>query len=505
MIEINSPKIDKKLLKEEIDNIINRYKDNPKKSSPKKRKSRRREVDTYQIEDFTKYHDIEFIKNLYRTILQREVDEEALNNRLELLRSGKRSKTEILAMVRFSKEGREKNIKILGIKKRYIMTILYRVPIISFFTKLIMLPRVIERVNRFEAHYFLEKQEQNSKIDNLKNSTDRTDRKIDNLKDSIDKKIDNLKNSIDRTDSKIDNLKDSIDKKIDNLKDSTDRKIDNLKNITNNNLKELEFKIKEIQRAKEALKEIDIGLNKLLNNIKDRQKDIKIEELENERRHLLDTLYISFEDRFRGSREDIKKRQSYYLPMVQSVLKNIDGEIIDIGSGRGEWLELLKDNSIDAIGVDLNRLMVNEAKRYGLNVLCQDALKYLQSKEENSIAVLTGFHIVEHLEFEVLISLFDEVFRLLKKGGMIIFETPNPENLMVGSCSFYTDPTHINPIPPITLQFLAENRGFSDVKIHRLNPIKTPSFIDIPNNQDVNNLIFASTKEQDYSIIGYKK
>jgi O-antigen chain-terminating methyltransferase len=480
MIEINSPKIDKKLLKEEIDNIINRYKDNPKKSSPKKRKSRRREVDTYQIEDFTKYHDIEFIKNLYRTILQREVDEEALNNRLELLRSGKRSKTEILAMVRFSKEGREKNIKILGIKKRYIMTILYRVPIISFFTKLIMLPRVIERVNSFEAHYFLEKQEQNSKIDHLRNSIDRTDRKIDNLKDSIDKKIDNLK-------------------------DSTDRKIDNLKNITNNNLKELEFKIKEIQRAKEALKEIDIGLNKLLNNIKDRQKDIKIEELENERRHLLDTLYISFEDRFRGSREDIKKRQSYYLPMVQSVLKNIDGEIIDIGSGRGEWLELLKDNSIDAIGVDLNRLMVNEAKRYGLNVLCQDALKYLQSKEENSIAVLTGFHIVEHLEFEVLISLFDEVFRLLKKGGMIIFETPNPENLMVGSCSFYTDPTHINPIPPITLQFLAENRGFSDVKIHRLNPIKTPSFIDIPNNQDVNNLIFASTKEQDYSIIGYKK
>ena len=469
MIEINSPKIDKVLLKEEIDNIINRYKKNPKKSSPKKRRYKREKVDTYQIEDFTKYHDIEFIKNLYRTILQREVDEEALNNRLELLRSGKLSKTEILAMVRFSKEGREKNIKILGIKKRYIMAILYRVPVISFFTKLIMLPRVIERVNRFEAHYFLEKQEQNSKIDNLKNSTNN--------------KIDDLRNSI----------------------DSTDSEIDNLKNITNNNLKELEFKIKEIKRAKEALIEIEKNLNRVFNNIKDTPKDIKIGELKNEQRHLLDTLYISFEDRFRGSREDIKKRQSYYLPMVQSVLKNIDGEIIDIGSGRGEWLELLKDNSIDAIGVDLNRLMVNEAKRYGLNVLCQDALKYLQSKEENSIAVLTGFHIVEHLEFEVLISLFDEVFRLLKKGGMIIFETPNPENLMVGSCSFYTDPTHINPIPPITLQFLAENRGFSDVKIHRLHPIKTPSFIDIPNNQDVNDLIFASTKEQDYSIIGYKK
>jgi len=104
-----------------------------------------------------------------------------------------------------------------------------------------------------------------------------------------------------------------------------------------------------------------------------------------------------------------------------------------------------------------------------------------------------------------LVSLFDEAFRVLKRDGAVIFETPNPENLIVGSCSFYTDPTHINPIPPITLEFISKNRGFVDVSIHRLHPIKEPSFIDIDNSIDVNNLIFASTKEQDYSIVGYKR
>ena len=87
---------------------------------------------------------------------------------------------------------------------------------------------------------------------------------------------------------------------------------------------------------------------------------------------------------------------------------------------------------------------------------------------------------------------------------MIIFETPNPENIFVGSCSFYTDPTHINPIPPTTLQFLAQNRGFKNVQIHRLHPVKQPVYPDISNADDINTLIFASTKEQDYSIIGYK-
>ncbi len=473
MIEINSEKIDKNLLEEEIENIIDRYKKNPLKR--KKRKKIERKI--YQIEDFTKYHDIEFIENLYRKILLREVDQNALKKRLELLRSGKRSKSEILSMVRFSKEGRDKNIPILGIKKRLFITVLNRIPILSFFIKLFMLPKFIERVNRFEAHFFLYQQELNNKIENSNNELN----------------------------SKIENSNNKLNNKIENSNNKLNSKIEDYNNKTIYNLKELELRINEIKRAKEQLKQMENSLSNLIQNIKSNSSNQNIlETIKKEQNSTLDELYISFEDKFRGKREDIKSRQAYYLPIVKELIKEPNDLVIDIGCGRGEWLELLKEHNIKSRGIDLNRLMVKESKELGLDVIESDAIEYLKSLEDSSIYIVTGFHIAEHLPFKTLISLFDEVYRVLKREGAIILETPNPENLFVGACSFYTDPTHINPIPPVTLEFLAKNRGFKNVAIHRLHPIKEPQFLNIENSQDVNNLIFASIKEQDYSIIGYK-
>jgi O-antigen chain-terminating methyltransferase len=464
VIDINNPKIDKNMLKQEIENIIENYKRKPKTRRKTDKKNFKLDKEhIYIIEDFTKYHDVEFIENIYSIVLQREVDDKALSQRLELLRTGKRSKSEILAMIRFSEEGRRVNIPILGIKKRYIMAILYKIPILGFFSKLFLLPRFFERLNRFEAHYFIYQNELNQKI-----ST-----KVENIK--FEKNIEYTSKSTQHNTSAI---------------------------------QELEFRIREINRAKESLKEIENNLNTLINNIKENtlneNKSIIINRLEDEIQHSLDSLYISFEDKFRGSRENIKNRQKYYLPIIKDILKEINGDLIDIGCGRGEWLELLKNNSIKAIGVDLNRLMVKESKKYNLDAIFDDAIIYLKNQKDNSIAIITGFHIVEHLPFESLISLLDESYRVLKNGGIIIFETPNPENIMVGACNFYTDPTHINPIPPVTLEFLAQNRGFKNIEIHRLHPVKKPSFVDLKNNEDINDLILASTKAQDYSIVGHK-
>jgi len=506
MVEINSEKIDKNLLEEEIENIIDRYKKNPLKR--KKRKKIERKI--YQIEDFTKYHDIEFIENLYRKVLLREVDQNALKKRLELLRSGKRSKSEILSMVRFSKEGRDKNIPILGIKKRLFITVLNRIPILSFCIKLFMLPKFIERVNRFEAHFFLYQQELNSKIEENKDSLNSKieenknslNSKIEENKNSLNSKIEENKNSLN---SKIEENKNSLNSKIEENKNSLNSKIEDYNNKTIYSLKELELRINEIKRAKEQLKEMENSLSNLVQNIKSNSSNQNIlETIKKEQNSTLDELYISFEDKFRGKREDIKSRQAYYLPIVKELIKEPNDLVIDIGCGRGEWLELLKEHNIKSRGIDLNRLMVKESKELGLDVIESDAIEYLKSLEDSSISIVTGFHIAEHLPFKTLISLFDEVYRVLKIGGAIILETPNPENLFVGACSFYTDPTHINPIPPVTLEFLAQNRGFKNVAIHRLHPIKEPQFLNIENSQDVNNLIFASIKEQDYSIIGYK-
>jgi len=190
--------------------------------------------------------------------------------------------------------------------------------------------------------------------------------------------------------------------------------------------------------------------------------------LASEAGHLLDPLYASFEDQFRGDREEIKNRLRVYLPILREAA--VAANALDVGCGRGEWLELLKKEGVQARGVDQNRVFVEQCRQVGLEVEEQDALDYLGGLADKSLSVITSFHLVEHLEFEELIRLLDEMIRVLKPGGLLILETPNPENFMVGSYSFYADPTHRNPIPSPTLQFLLESRGLDRVSVMKLRP-----------------------------------
>nr|WP_237448736.1 class I SAM-dependent methyltransferase [Pantoea sp. Seng] len=145
-----------------------------------------------------------------------------------------------------------------------------------------------------------------------------------------------------------------------------------------------------------------------------------------------------------------------------------EGCVIDIGCGRGEWLKLLRDNNIRAVGVDLDEGMLAEALKDGLTVELNDCIKFLKKQENESAVAITGFHLVEHLPFEIVHTLVSEAQRVLKPGGLLILETPNPENLSVGSCSFYMDPTHQNPLPPELLKFLPDYYGFERTRIVRL-------------------------------------
>jgi SAM-dependent methyltransferase len=187
-----------------------------------------------------------------------------------------------------------------------------------------------------------------------------------------------------------------------------------------------------------------------------------------EEEHLLDPLYASFEDRFRGPREEVRRRLQVYIPILKEA--GVVKDVLDVGCGRGEWLELLKDEAMEGRGVDHNRVFVEQCRQKGLEVTEEEALVYLRGLPDNSLDVITSFHLVEHLPFESLIKLLDEMIRTLRSGGLLILETPNPENFMVGSFSFYADPTHRNPIPSATLQFLLESRGLSRVEVMKLRP-----------------------------------
>ena len=183
-----------------------------------------------------------------------------------------------------------------------------------------------------------------------------------------------------------------------------------------------------------------------------------------------DNFYRAFEERYRGSRKLIQERLRVYLPYIQPLrtLHAHDAAAIDLGCGRGEWLELIETQGFKAHGVDLDEGMLSACQALHLQAFHADALSHLRTQPDASLALISGFHIAEHLDFEELQALIVESIRVLKPGGLLILETPNPENLVVGSNSFYLDPTHQRPLPPKLLSFLTEYYGYARTKILRL-------------------------------------
>lgn len=179
--------------------------------------------------------------------------------------------------------------------------------------------------------------------------------------------------------------------------------------------------------------------------------------------------YRAFEDRHRGTRESILERQRVYLPFLEPLAAAYPGAgVVDVGCGRGEWLELLRNVGVPARGADLDEGMLAACRERGLDVQQQDAVAFLRGLPDASQIAVSGFHIAEHLPFEVLQELAREALRVLLPGGLLVLETPNPENLQVGTTNFYLDPTHERPLPALLLQFLAEHTGFARAKVIRL-------------------------------------
>lgn len=187
-------------------------------------------------------------------------------------------------------------------------------------------------------------------------------------------------------------------------------------------------------------------------------------------------LYLEFENRFRGSRAEIIAKQGVYIPHVREAAERIGVSAdrllaCDLGCGRGEWLELLTNNGfILAKGVDTNPSMIAACRERGLSALEANAMVYLRDQGDNTLHFITAFHLIEHLSLSDRFQLYQQVHRVLAVGGVAIFETPNPENLIVGSCNFYMDPTHIRPLVPTTEEFILKHLGFSQVQVLRLHP-----------------------------------
>lgn len=217
--------------------------------------------------------------------------------------------------------------------------------------------------------------------------------------------------------------------------------------------------------------------------------------------------YFDFENRFRGSIESVKKSQTAYLKYFQG-----KEHVLDIGCGRGEFLSLMKDNGINAEGVDIYEPYTEYCNMKGLKASCGDGTDYLAAMEKTD-GIFVG-QVVEHMKTGEIIRLCNTAYEKLEKGGCIVIETPNPTSLSIYTNAFYIDPSHIKPVHPLTMQYFLEKAGFKDVEIIYTEQSRPPHSIpalkleNSGNSEEFNkamkvvsDMIFGS---QDYAAVAVK-
>jgi SAM-dependent methyltransferase len=175
--------------------------------------------------------------------------------------------------------------------------------------------------------------------------------------------------------------------------------------------------------------------------------------------------YVGFEDQFRGSPDEIRRRVEEYLPLFENA-----SDVLDVGCGRGEFLELLRDRGVRARGIDINPAMVEVCKGKGLHVETGDAVAYLQGLPDGSLGGLFAAQVVEHLEPRYLMRLLDAAFDKLRSGAPIVLETINPACWFAFFESYIRDLTHVRPVHPDTLKYLLIATGFQRVDIRYRAP-----------------------------------
>jgi SAM-dependent methyltransferase len=224
--------------------------------------------------------------------------------------------------------------------------------------------------------------------------------------------------------------------------------------------------------------------------------------------------YVGFEDRFRGSRETIVERLSSYVPLFEGRT-----DVLDVGCGRGEFLDLLARCGIAARGIDLNHEMAEACRARGLEVTEADAVGYLSSLADGSLGGIFSAQVVEHLEPAYLLRFLELAFYKLRPGGRVVLETLNPACWVAFFDSYIRDITHVRPLHPETLKYLVVASGFTTATIEFRSPVATadklqpfaapeaaPSLVDLAEafNANVEKLNARLFTYLDYAVIGEK-
>lgn len=449
--------------------------------------------DQYQLTDLLGFQDEAFVRNAYRVILKRDPDDAGLAEYLRQLRSGRYSKIDIVSSLRFSPEGRNANVQIAGLGNRSWFSKLYRVPVAGYLLRMavavVRLPVLITNFRQVESHnaaqlervanHFNEAVAQLSaeireQAEHNQTYFETMPRQLNDLHSIVRMQF----HSIITEQGKVTRIHDALHKGYSALQAQMNQRENQQIEVQQRHAAELQGLRTQLEQQIDELIDrlqkfrMDIAQQETrIANFLD-QSSVASREAQpviGERDHLLDSMYFALEDTLRGTPEQVKETVQVYLPVLCDAGMTTD--ILDVGCGRGEWLEVLRDNGFQARGIDTNRVVLQRCKELSLDVEEAEALTYLGSLPNDSLNAVTAFHFAEHLPLDALVRFLDEAGRTLKPGGLLILETPNPENLLVGSCNFYLDPTHKNPIPIPTLKLLVEARGFRCQEVMKLHPV----------------------------------
>lgn len=223
---------------------------------------------------------------------------------------------------------------------------------------------------------------------------------------------------------------------------------------------------------------------------------------------LEDWRYTGFENRFRGSEKAVKTQLEEYLPFFKKGKK-----VVDLGCGRGEFLDLLKSKWIDAEGIDINEQMVSISRDKGLACRKGDILEQLAEYGNGSLGGIFSSQVIEHLPPPYLKRLLEIAFLKLEPSAPIVLETINPTSVFALVQIYHLDISHKQPIHPQALKYLLESSGFEDVAIQYSSPLEEEMLKTLPGadehtallNQNIDSLNKLLYAPPNYAAIGYKK
>jgi 2-polyprenyl-3-methyl-5-hydroxy-6-metoxy-1,4-benzoquinol methylase len=217
--------------------------------------------------------------------------------------------------------------------------------------------------------------------------------------------------------------------------------------------------------------------------------------------------YVEFENQFRGSREEILRRQASYVPFLRTAAQRIGrgARLLDLGCGRGELLELASTAGLEATGVDSDAAMVEACRVRGLKARTGDLFEALWAEKEESLAGVVALQVIEHLSLPDVRTLVDLAYQRLRSGGCLILETINPASAYAMR-TFHLDPTHRQPVPDALCHFLCAQAGFRDVRTHFLNPVDDPKLLEaIEGNEGLKTFADLLLGFRDYAVVGWRE